>query len=376
MLNPFSLNTGHEARRRRVAAYCNEIATQAVLQPRPEPVPERLLQDLRLRVEQSQRHDVPDGRTATISSVIEMAGYFDDTLEEHPYCGLSLTTQLEKSHDPAVAFFLPKLRECTVADVLALIPQLSVFPAVAAKALHQIQAHDVTVSTIVDIARTDQVLAGHLLSAANSALHGLQEPIRELTNAVVYIGVTIARRTLVAAIMKPLLVDVSDLWSHSIAAAEVAAAIAAVSPNLDPEHAYVVGLLHDVGRLLLRRLPPRALTKSHRLVQNGCAMHVAEAVTFGMTHAEAGGHVLRRWSLPREYITAVEHHHEPELCDSVLAALLYLTEFWTESNEDLPSTFRLNGALQRVGITYNQLMRVRVRTAIAGVASLMGERQS
>jgi hypothetical protein len=56
----------------------------------------------------------------------------------------------------------------------------------------------------------------------------------------------------------------------------------------------------------------------------------------------------------------VQFHNEPDRCDSVLASLLYVVEFWTASEEDLPSNVLLNHALERLDMTLDDLERVTI----------------
>jgi hypothetical protein len=85
------------------------------------------------------------------------------------------------------------------------------------------------------------------------------------------------------------------------------------------------------------------------LVAAGCERSVAELLFFGATHGQAGADVLRHWCLPETYVRAVEYHHDPETGGDIGAALLYLTEQWTEPNGDCLREDRLEyslGALQ------------------------------
>jgi HD-like signal output (HDOD) protein len=82
-----------------------------------------------------------------------------------------------------------------------------------------------------------------------------------------------------------------------------------------------------------------------------------------MDHAGAGALVLEQWKLPEAYAEALRFHHEPHLTASKLAALLYLVEFWTASEEDPASQARLNAALDRVGLTLDSVMRLRLPTS-------------
>jgi HD-like signal output (HDOD) protein len=84
-----------------------------------------------------------------------------------------------------------------------------------------------------------------------------------------------------------------------------------------------------------------------RLISKGCQPAAAESVRCGFDHAEAGAEVLAHWKFEPELIEAVRYHHQPDRSNSAMCSILYLTEFWTDSEEDLPSNSRLTAALQR-----------------------------
>jgi putative nucleotidyltransferase with HDIG domain len=148
------------------------------------------------------------------------------------------------------------------------------------------------------------------------------------------------------------------MWEHSLAAASVSEQLARMNGKLNPNDAYSIGLLHDVGKLLIELAPADISAMRQRLVRNGCATAIAEVLTCGASHAEAGADVLRHWALPAEYIEAVEFHHEPEHAQTPFASLLYLAEQCTGSDEDLPSAARMNHALKAVGLTAEQVEKV------------------
>jgi putative nucleotidyltransferase with HDIG domain len=145
------------------------------------------------------------------------------------------------------------------------------------------------------------------------------------------------------------------LWHHSVEAAHIAEALALRTGKIDPSDAYTVGLLHDIGLLVLQLVNRQARERRERLKNAGCSTAVAELVTSGVSHAEAGAQVFRAWNLPEEYATAIEYHHEPEHCESVFAALLYVVECVTGSEEDLPSSVRWSSAMTRLGLNPTDL---------------------
>ncbi len=68
----------------------------------------------------------------------------------------------------------------------------------------------------------------------------------------------------------------------------------------------------------------------------------------GLDHTAIGAEILRHWLMPVDLIDSVEHHHQPERGSSPLASVLYLAEYWSGSQEDLPSLARLRFALDQL----------------------------
>lgn len=368
---------GLKAHRSRVAAYADEIAMRFELPAKDRSVLQSMalypvgeLADLLqcLSAVKARSTATDDGNKCTygksLRSILEMAEHFDHKLESSCYSDMTLAETLECDMDePATAFVLPHLRECHVMDVLAHIPELPVFPKVAKALLTTLGNPHLHASYFADLASSDQVITGELLKVANSGIRPLAGRVSNVQDAFLYMGTDKARDVVLRAAMKPLLDVVPghlNLWSHSVQAAHSAVALAKLAGTIPVDDAYVLGLIHDVGKLLLQLTPTTVRDKRARLIQKGCAPVIAEVVTCGMTHAEAGAHVCRYWELPEEYAIALGNHHEPERGDSKLAALLYLVELWTEANEDLPCTARLSNCLKRFNLSYSDLLHMRV----------------
>lgn len=218
-----------------------------------------------------------------------------------------------------------------------LIPRLPVFPACAAEILRA-RKTGLSSDQIVRLASRDQVLAGGLLKAANSAVYTWSGTVTTLGQAVWYLGEERSTQVLFTEALKPVLLVVGHrkLYEHSIEAAHVAERLASTSQTFDTGSAYILGLLHDVGELLFRLTPPENILQVEDLISKGMGRREAESAVFGVTHAEAGADVFRSWRLPEEYAVAVACHHSPRE-GGIGSALLYLAEQWTDPNGDLPS---------------------------------------
>jgi putative nucleotidyltransferase with HDIG domain len=395
---------GCTAHSQRVAAYCYEVAASLGLTARQQAVlrhaalehhkgrisnrsASRIIADLGISASLSHQTprqtlkdkvldvfhgvaEVAEPEVATLSSILEMADHFDEELEFGQYSELGTAALLDSElsdtlENPAVALILPGLRASSMAQIWRLAPKLPVFPKVALQVIQCLKSGDVALETLEELSSSDPVIAGTLVKVSRSALYARSFPARNTAEAVACLGTEIAGKVLLEIVLKPLLhvPGAERLWRHALEAAYTAEAIAKKA-GLNEKDAYLLGLLHDVGSLLLRLLPHRVVESEHRLIAAGCPRTVAEMVVCGATHAEAGACVLRAWQMPEDYITAVEYHHEPEHTPSVLSSLLYLVESCTDSGEDLPSEVRFRTALNRLGLSADDLRALRIRKPV------------
>jgi putative nucleotidyltransferase with HDIG domain len=215
-------------------------------------------------------------------------------------------------------------------------------------------------------ASLDPVLAGRLIQTANSAYYSPRIPIGTILQAVSYIGTETARRVLLAAAIRGTFSSPQAhlLWNHCLDVAQSAELVALhASVKIDPSEAFLAGLTHDVGRLAFTLMPVVFQDRFRRLIEGGCPPVEVEMCLSGRCHGEVGAETLAQWKFPEEIIEATRWHHRPERSSSPLASLLYLAEFVTESQEDLPSYVRINTASRLAGISMTALSEIRNRNA-------------
>ena len=107
------------------------------------------------------------------------------------------------------------------------------------------------------------------------------------------------------------------LWQHSLATSTCAKRIAQEqqSDRHVVDHAFMAGLLHDVGKLVLAANLPDLYSAT--LVQaqaQGTTVWAAERALLGTTHAEVGAYLLGLWGLPDAIVEALAFHHCPSAC--------------------------------------------------------------
>jgi putative nucleotidyltransferase with HDIG domain len=103
----------------------------------------------------------------------------------------------------------------------------------------------------------------------------------------------------------------SDLVIHSLAVACCAERIAQLMPvRVDPQLAYLAGLLHDIGKLALQELIPKSFTQIvARADSAGQSICIAEQESLQIDHTVIGKGLAQRWRLPEEICLAIWLHH-------------------------------------------------------------------
>lgn len=319
-----------------------------------------------LIVVRGKRKGAPNSRATELALLLEMSNAFDEQLEAAPFESESLELVLQQeldskqSGDRAVPFVLRHLRKAKRSDLPAIIHKLPVYPTVAMQLYQMLSSDDVSLPVLDKVAKSDQVIAGKMLQAANSTFYSPRQTIKSVSQAISYVGTEDARRILLASAVQPLFSTprLRRIWRHAVEAAQVCEQIAVMSKKVEPSEAFLVGLLHDVGKLAIALMPAGLNASLERLAQKGCQSGIAEVVVCGFDHAEAGADVLRHWKFTEELVDAVRYHHTLQKA-SAMSAILYLTEFWTDSEEDIPSNARLDLAFEIAGITAADLSRTK-----------------
>ena len=207
--------------------------------------------------------------------------------------------------------------------------RLAPLPAAANRLTAMLGDDDVDVRAIVDIVTYDPVLTAILLGQANSAHSGYVRATSTVSEAVVRLGLgavaAIAMRTAVAQSLRQSLpvygLEGDEVFAHSIKTAVAAEVLRSLCPTRIPAATPTIALLHDVGKIIISDvLGSRALELVGKLTDvEGLSLIDAELAVFGLHHAQAGVHAIRRWKLPLSFVEAVGNHHSAAGRGSALA---------------------------------------------------------
>ena len=104
----------------------------------------------------------------------------------------------------------------------------------------------------------------------------------------------------------------SQFWTHSLAVADASEIFAEkMNRPQDVGEARVVGLLHDIGRLIQVEVIPDKFESVMKEVELGVDVMQAERTVLGVDHAEIGAQVTESWNLPESVVNVIRYHHEP-----------------------------------------------------------------
>jgi HD-like signal output (HDOD) protein len=198
----------------------------------------------------------------------------------------------------------------TMADLEGLRP----FSEVARRVLEYVSDPNFEVARLQSIVEQDPSLATKVLRLANSAAFRPREPCASIGQAIMVLG---ARTLGEVATSLSLMSMFSDIGGVGRAVRDHCASTGALVRALALQRAdagsscYVVGLLHDFGKLLLIQAQPATYLKIHGPeIADPDTIHLRERQVLGFDHAVLGAHVLKKWSLPDPIPKVVAWHHQ------------------------------------------------------------------
>lgn len=204
------------------------------------------------------------------------------------------------------------------AYILDSVSSLPPLPAAVQRLLSLAKQIDADFQEIALVIEADQTLTARTLRAANSALYGVSRRVQTVRQATVLLGrETILNLAIGASVlgMQNSLSgawpgDPAAFWRHSIAVASVARDLARHLRLADPEEAFVAGLLHDIGKLILLGHFGERYLQVLKAAQYGAKpLFRLEREVLGTDHAAVGQALCVHWNIPSTLAQAIAEHH-------------------------------------------------------------------
>lgn len=214
----------------------------------------------------------------------------------------------------------PLIGEAAILDALRGVTGLPSLPTVVGELSRRLSSEDAAPADIARLLSHDQALTARVLKLANSAFYAPREPVRSVRQAVVMLGLSTVRSiTLKASVLSAFPVaEARPFWLHSLGTACAARAVARLAGLAPEDDAFVMGLLHDIGKIALAEHLPEAYAKVRaRVAAEGGLLRDAELAVLACDHAVVGRFLCSHWSLPIEFREAIGGHHDLALCAPV-----------------------------------------------------------
>ncbi|MBI5085281.1 MAG: HDOD domain-containing protein [Acidobacteria bacterium] len=202
------------------------------------------------------------------------------------------------------------------------LDQLPPFSPILNHLMASLADEDVSFARLAAVIERDSVLSGNVLRLVNSALYGRRGTVSSVRAAVAVLGMVRLRNYLLGF-------SVARLWdkartpagwsmerfnNHSVAVAVLSDILVQKTTADYAEGAFVAGLLHDLGRLMIAiALPEEFAQISVAQRVSGMPLEKCEQEHLEVTHSELSAAALARWSLPEPIRRAVLYHHRSDM---------------------------------------------------------------
>jgi HD-like signal output (HDOD) protein len=204
--------------------------------------------------------------------------------------------------------------------ILSSLQDLPPMPQVAQKAREVLSNPSSNFADLAKVIEMDQAIATRVLKIANSAYYGLSGKVSSVRQAAVVLGTKTLAEMLNLACSSGILgrslegygLDAGDLWTHSLAVAAGSRIIARrVKPELEQD-AFVAGLIHDVGKIILDPYILERKEAFQAFVDKGQeTFWDAERHLLGFDHAVLAMEACGKWQIPGHIAKAIQYHHDP-----------------------------------------------------------------
>lgn len=213
------------------------------------------------------------------------------------------------------------LQSDTLKRLVARMDRLPSIPSLYSEIVDALHDPDVTLETVGGIIGKDIAMTAQILKLVNSAFFGLRRRVSSPAEAANYLGLD-TLRSLVLSIntfsqyesVKIEGFSFFALWTHSLDTGAAAKTIAKMedSDSKLADEAFVAGLLHDTGKIVLAANFPEKYAEVLGIMRrDGVDQSTAEQEVFSATHSDVGGYLLGLWGLPVPVVEAIAFHHRP-----------------------------------------------------------------
>ncbi len=215
---------------------------------------------------------------------------------------------------------------------------LPTLPTVVSKMIELVDNPKTSAASLARLISTDQSLTARILKLANSAYYGFSREISTVNMAIVVMGFNAVKDMGLSLSVFDMFknstpagsFDINRFWEHSIGCGIASRLLAQRYQHRIAGEAFVAGLLHDIGKVILDQYAHNEFVKIMDMASNGTvSLDQAEQSVIGVNHAKVGEWLAEKWRLPLVITRSIRYHHCPWECneDPVLVAMVNLANY-------------------------------------------------
>ncbi len=207
--------------------------------------------------------------------------------------------------------------EPRIVNKLKSILNIATMPSVASQVLDAVDNPNFSAAKIAILLEQDQSLVAKLLRVANSPFYGFSRKISTVELAVVVLGTNAIKEILIGLSIKRMFRKVQSLgfnieafWTYSLYCASASRVIARKIGYRLAGEAFVAGLMHDIGILIIAQYFGGDYAKIRELMAlKKISLVEAEKLVLNTTHCEIGAWLGKKWNLPDRLLMSILNHH-------------------------------------------------------------------
>jgi HD-like signal output (HDOD) protein len=196
------------------------------------------------------------------------------------------------------------------------IRELPTLPEVVVQLNMLLDSSDTTIDQVSETIEKDQAIVGKMLRLVNSSFFGWGAKVTTVSRAVVILGFNTVRNALVSVSIIDSTrsfhgsgIDMKNFWRHAISCAVIGKYLSSRSGIGLPEEAFTVGVLHDIGKLVLAKFFQKEFSYILEKTGTGESFYKAESGVVPVHHNEIGAYLARRWHLPQVICDGIRFSH-------------------------------------------------------------------
>jgi putative nucleotidyltransferase with HDIG domain len=211
------------------------------------------------------------------------------------------------------------IQDDKIRGIVGKLQKLPSLPRIYAQLMNLLSHEQSSASEVAKVIEQDAAMCAKVLQMVNGSFFGQSRQITSIQGAVTYLGFNMIKNLslsvgifMLGGQSKAGGFSLERLQAHSMLVSALAMRILKTDKR-QAEDAFMAGMLHDLGKMILGlELPQEHTLVTEKSQESNRPRHEVELEMFGVTHAEVGAYILGIWGLPYPVVEAVANHHAPE----------------------------------------------------------------